>query len=67
MLAVPVKGEFKRIPVYEADVLSRNLEGERVRHRNNFCDSGLDAAKKNLLELAEKKSDVIKMEQRRDK
>jgi hypothetical protein len=37
------------------------------KYFKNAADSGLDAAKKNLLELAEKKSDVIKMEQRRDK
>ena len=32
------------------------------KYFKNAADSGLDAAKKNLLELAEKKSDVIKME-----
>ena len=48
-------------------MIMRWESGSAEKYFKNAADSGLDAAKKNLLELAEKKSDVIKMEQRRDK
>ena len=66
------KGEFKRNqPVYDNAMgvwmLLKGDDESAEKYFKNAADSGLDAAKKNLLELAEKKSDVIKMEQRRDK
>ena len=58
-------------PVYDNAMgvwmLLKGDDESAEKYFKNAADSGLDAAKKNLLELAEKKSDVIKMEQRRDK
>lgn len=51
----------------QGTMLLKGDDESAEKYFKNAADSGLDAAKKNLLELAEKKSDVIKMEQRRDK